>query len=436
MPADTVAVGSPCRFKPRSITEPLHAESALPAQPVPRIMDFRGTYKGGGGPDKTILNSAARHDPAKVHVMVTYIRQPDDSEFQIPEMARRLGINYIDVPDGSPLDRTCLRTLKELLQKHELTVIHAHDEKTLLYAWLLKCMKPGLTIMYTCHSHPMYGREAFTSLLGYLKFKLRQRVQIILMQRYHKPIITVSHDTKRRLITNGLAGKDVDVLHNGIDLSVWQQKNAGRLLREELNIPDDGFLVGTVARITYDKDLPTFYRVAQEVAAMVPNVTFVIVGDGNGDELERAREEIARRGLQQLVRFTGHRTDLLNIYPSFDVFLMTSLTEGLPNTLLEAMAMGVPAVSTEVGGIPELLEAGKSGFLAPVGDASGLAGHVITLLKDPRLRETCGMFSRKRVEDHFSFDRRVSVMEDYYSWFAGIRSRPRGEQVNDDFQAL
>lgn len=439
MPAYTVAVGSPCQFKTRIITEPLHAECSVPAKPIPRIMDFRGTYKGGGGPDKTILNSAAKHDPEKVHVMVTYLRQPEDTEFQIPEMARRLGINYVDVQDGGMIDFTCLRTLKELLLEHDLDVIHAHDEKTLLYAWLLKYMKPDLKIMYTCHSHPMYRREAFTSLMGYLKFKLRQKVQIFLMQRYQKPIITVSHDTKKRLLMNGLEGKDVAVLHNGIDLSVWQQGNPRLLLREELSIPDDGFLVGTVARITYDKDLPTFYRVAQEVAARVPKVTFVIVGDGNGDELEKAREEIAVRGLDSLIRFTGHRNDLAEIYSSFDVFLMTSLTEGLPNTLLEAMSMSVPSVSTAVGGVPELLKAGTCGFLAPVGDAEVLAGHVITLLKDPLLRESCGAASRRRVEDHFSFDRRVRTMEDYYSWFDGDNSLPVLKEIaaqeSADFQA-
>src|SRR6185369_16178643 len=106
---------------------------------IPRVMDLRGTYKGGGGPDKTVLNSAARDDPARVHVLVTYLRQPGDSEFQIPQMARRLGINYVDVIDGGTLDWACLRKLKELLRIHRLDVIHAHDDKTLFYAWLLKC---------------------------------------------------------------------------------------------------------------------------------------------------------------------------------------------------------------------------------------------------------------------------------------------------------
>lgn len=387
-------------------------------------MDLRGTYKGGGGPDKTVLNSAAQHDPERVYVLVTYIRQPDDREFQIPAMARSLGINYVDVPDGSTLDRSCLRQLKRLLHEHELTVVHAHDDKTLLYAWLLKQMLPGLRIMYTCHSHAIYRRVEFSSLKAYLAFKARQKIQIFLMKRYLSPIITVSHDTKKRLVANGLDEKDVRVLHNGIDIDFWRREGAAPALREELGIAPGGFLVGTVARITYDKDLPTFYRVAEEVAKKNANVTFVIVGDGYGGELPRARAEVARRGLGELVRFTGHRNDLRNIYASFDLFLMTSLTEGMPNTLLEAMALGVPAVSTLVGGVPELLEQGKGGFLAPVGDAEGLATAVLRLIDDPELLRQCGAACRERIEQQFSFARRVRLMEDYYDWFSGVGPLP------------
>lgn len=422
MPDNTVAIGSPCQFKPR--TDP---PAVPPSTPIPRVMDLRGTYKGGGGPDKTVLNSAAQHDPARVHVLVTYIRQPHDHEFQIPDMARQLGVNYVDVIDGKTIDWACLGKLKELLREHRLTVVHAHDDKTLLYAWLLRFMVPGLKIMYTCHSHAVYDRDDFASWSSYAKFKMRQRIQIMLMRRCIKPIITVSHDTKRRLLGNGLKAHDVAVLHNGIDISRWQRNGARPALRDELGVPPGHFLVGTIARITYDKDLPTFYRVAEAVAARLPNVTFVIVGDGYGDELARARAEISRRGLEKLIRFTGHRNDLPDMYVSLDVFLMTSLTEGMPNTLLEAMALGVPAVSTMVGGIPELLEPGREGFLAPVGDAEALAGYVLDMLADPSLRERCGKACRERIERDFSFANRVRRMEDYYAWFAG--SAPRPDQV-------
>jgi glycosyltransferase involved in cell wall biosynthesis len=394
------------------------------AIPIPRVMDLRGTYKGGGGPDKTVLNSAAQHDPACVHVLVTYLRQADDHEFQIPDMAKRLGINYIDVIDNIALDLVCLRELKRILREHELSVVHAHDDKTLLYAWLLKLMMPDLRIMYTCHSHAVYRRNKFASLKAYLAFKMRQKVQIFLMKRYLKPIITVSMDTKKRLVANGMADKNVAVLHNGIDIDFWRRDTAQPALRKELGIEPGSFLVGTVARITYDKDLATFYRVAEEVARHNTNVTFVIVGDGYGDELPKARAEVERRGIDRLVRFTGHRNDLLNIYASFDVFLMTSLTEGMPNTLLEAMAMGVPSVSTLVGGVPELIEHGKEGFLAPVGDAEGLATAVLDLIQNPSLRTQCGLACRDRIEKDFSFSRRVRLMEDYYHWFSDSSSRP------------
>jgi len=427
MPDDTVAMGPPCLFKhrPRNGAGNNGTDVVSPrrSDPVPRVMDLRGTYKGGGGPDKTVLNSAARHDPERVHVLVTYIRQPRDNEFRIPEMARRLGINYVDVTDGGLLDLACLKQLKKIVREHDLTLIHAHDDKTLLYAWMLKLMQPGLKIMYTCHSHAVYGRDAFASAGAYLKFKLRQKAQILLMGRYQKPIITVSHDTRKRLVKSGLSEQDVAVLHNGIDLAAWRRRG-GRVLREELGIPDHGFLVGTVARITYDKDLPTFYRVAEELSARIAGVTFVIVGDGYGDELEKARQEVASRGLEKVVRFTGHRNDLLDVYESFDVFLMTSRTEGLPNTLLEAMALGVPSVSTAVGGVPELLIHGSCGFLAPVGAADELASHVASLLNDRQLLEMCGRACRQRVEEHFCFDRRVRSMEEYYAWYAGQGSRP------------
>ncbi len=421
MPENTVAIGSPCQFKKRTISTSSQKEISTP---VPRIMDFRGTYKGGGGPDKTVLNSAAQHNSEKVHVMVVYLRQPTDDEFQIPEMARRLGINYIDVPDCSMVDRTCLEQLKHIVKDHNLQIIHAHDDKTLLYAWLLTFMVPGLKIMHTCHSYANYRREHFSSVTHYLSFRFRQKILTFLMNRHLKPIITVSHDTRRRLVTAGINTSDVTVLHNGIDLSVWQSNKATPVLREELDIKPGGLLVGTVARITPEKDLPVFYRVAEEVAALMPDVTFVIVGDGYGNELEKAREEVVQRGLAGCVHFTGHRTDLINVYASLDVFLMTSHTEGLPNTLLEAMAMELPSVSTAVGGIPELLDTSCGGFLAPVGDASCLAGHVVNLLRDERLRAQCGVACRERVSTLFSFARRVQLMEEYYAWFAGQAPLP------------
>ena len=122
-------------------------------------------------------------------------------------------------------------------------------------------------------------------------------------------------------------------------------------------------------------------------------------------------------GLSSSVKFTGHRTDLKNIYSSFDLFLMTSLTEGMPNTVLEAMALELPVVSTDIGGLPELVEDGVSGLLLPVGDVDSLSEAVTRLLNDEKLREQYSLAARKKIEQNFDFSNRVKKMEELYVQF-------------------
>lgn len=416
---NTVVVGSPARFlSKKDIPEIVEAEDSIQPDPV-RVMDFRGTYKGGGGPDKTVLNSAALHDPEKVDVLVTYIKQPDDDEFQIPQMAAERNLKYVDLIDHGRFDLKCLFGLRKLIKQNRIQVLHTHDDKTLLYGVALRLIVPGLRLLHTCHSHSVYERKTFSSTVSWYKFQLRKKIQLFLMKCHHKPILTVSGNTRQRLIDGGLRPDTVQVLHNGIDVDKWSRSGALKILRKELGLNDEQLLVGTVARITYDKDLPTFFAVAQKVVAEIPEAVFVIVGDGYGDELGRAKVDVEKMGLSDVVKFTGHRNDLKNIYASFDIFLMTSLTEGMPNTVLEAMALELPIVSTNVGGLPELVEDEISGLLAPVGEVTLLSEAVSKLLNDEKLRKQFAKAARKRIEQHFDFANRVKCMEDLYLRFAG-----------------
>jgi glycosyltransferase involved in cell wall biosynthesis len=383
-----------------------------------RVLDFRGTYKGGGGPDKTILNSAVKHDKSRVYVQVLYLRDPTDKEYSIDTWAASLGVNYLEVFDRKLIDLRCIREIKEIIKEQKLTLIHAHDEKTLLYGWMIQKTMPEVRIMYTCHLHSPYVRKDFNKLKGFLNFKLRRKVNIWLMKRYHKPLLAVSHHTKKCMVADGLQDSDIQVLHNGIDIDVWQAELGQPVLREELGISADDWLVGTVARIAAQhKDLPTFYRVAAKVCKRLPSVKFVIVGDGHGEEMAKAQKLVTDLGMEKNIFFTGHRTDLLDIYRSFDLFLMTSLTEGLPNTVLEAMALKIPVVSTAVAGVPELVVENKTGFLSPIADVNGLADHVIAVLGDRKKMRECGEAARAHIEQGFSFADRVRAMENYYESF-------------------
>ncbi len=386
-----------------------------------RVLDFRGTYKGGGGPDKTILNSAVQHDKSRVYVQVLYLRDPADKEYSIDKWAENLGVNYLEVFDRKLIDRRCVREITKIIKDQDLTLIHAHDEKTLLYGWMIKRVLPKIRIMYTCHLHSPYIRRDFDSLAAFLNFKVRRKANIWLMQRFDKPILAVSHHTKKCMIDDGLREEDIQVLHNGIDIDVWRSELGKPVLRQELHIGENELLVGTVARIAAQhKDLTTFYQVAAEVCKRMPNVKFVIVGDGHGDAMAKAKQRVAELGMENKFYFTGHRTDLLDVYTSLDLFLMTSLTEGLPNTVLEAMALEVPVVSTSVAGVPELLVHGETGFLSPIRDIKSLSNQVVELLEDADRRAQFGQNARKRIEKDFSFAKRVCRMEDYYELFDKI----------------
>lgn len=389
----------------------------MPSTPL-RIMDLRGTYKGGGGPDKTILNSAAQHDKSRVDVLVTYLKQPNDNDFRIAEMARSLSLNYIDLVDYSMFDWHCIRQLKKIIRQEKISLLHSHDDKTLLYSVILKYLVPGLRIMHTCHSHSEYAKDSFPNSKAYWKYRLRKKLLIWLMSQHTPPVLTISNNTRQRLIRSGLKAENVTVLYNGIDTEHWRRSKATPVLKDELQLSENDLLVGTVARITYDKDLPTFFEVARKVTKQMPNVKFVIVGDGNGNELQLAKKDVACRGLEKVIFFTGHRSDLIDVYASFDLFLMTSLTEGLPNTALEAMAMEVPVVSTSVGGIPELVIQEENGLLCQVGDTTNLSEAIISMLQQPEFHKTMAVNSRNRIEAKFDFAKRVILLENVYSSFS------------------
>lgn len=386
-------------------------------QPV-RVMDFRGTYKGGGGPDKTILNSAVLHNPSKVNVLVTYLRDPSDTEYSIDTWAKKLNVKYVDVMDAKLIDLRCIQRLKNLIDENNIHLIHSHDDKTLLYGLILKMMRPKVRIMYTCHLHSLYTKKDFQSYTDYLRFYIRKKIIIGLMRFYQKPVLAVSQYTMESLAVDGFINDNVAVLHNGIDSDYWKKENGRPVLRDELNISDDCLIVGTVARIAQKhKDLPSFYKVAAGIHKNQSNVRFVIVGDGHGRLLDDAKKIVTDLGLKDVIHFTGHRTDLLDIYRSFDLFLMTSRTEGLPNTVLEAMAMEVPVVSTLVAGVPELIKNQETGLLCPIGDIKALTDSVLRLLNDEKLRIQFANKARQIIECKFSFKERVLSMEQYYKDF-------------------
>jgi len=203
----------------------------------------------------------------------------------------------------------------------------------------------------------------------------------------------------------------VETLHHGLDpaaLPVPEQNG----VRAELGIPEDAPVVGTVANFKAAKDHATLLRAAAQVRRAVPSVRFVLVGQG---PLEAETRRLAGRlGLEETVVFAGFRTDATRLMAGFDAFALSSTYEGLPIALIEAMAVGVPAVVTRVGGTPEVVADGVHGYLVPPRDPAALAAGLTRMLEDRPLRDRLGAAAAARAQD-FDIRKAVRRMEQVYA---------------------
>jgi glycosyltransferase involved in cell wall biosynthesis len=207
----------------------------------------------------------------------------------------------------------------------------------------------------------------------------------------------------------------------GIDVSYFRPGAPTRDLREELGLPSSEQLVGLISYLRSYKGHEYFIDAAARVAAKRKGVTFLIIG--RGPEEARLRARITEQGVQHKVRMLGYREDLLNVFHSLDVFVIPSVEgDTIPQVLMQAMAVGLPVVSTTVGSIPDVVRNGDTGFVVPPRDAAALADRIQDLLGNARLRAEMGAAGRSLVERSYSIDRMLDELERVYR--RATRSHP------------
>jgi glycosyltransferase involved in cell wall biosynthesis len=227
-------------------------------------------------------------------------------------------------------------------------------------------------------------------------------------------IVCVSEQNRRAHVD--LLGRDprkCRLIHHGVDLGRFRPRPASQEMRTDLGIAPGDAVVGTVSRLgERRKGVADFLAMAAAVATLRPDVRFLVVGDGElRPELERYAHEL---GIADQVIFAGERSDVPGFLASMQVFVMPSHYEAGPYSLLEAMAMGRPVVSTLTGLATEVIEDGQNGFLVPIGDIRALSRAVLTLLADGDLARRVGERGRRQVECHHSVAAMVEATLDAY----------------------
>jgi glycosyltransferase involved in cell wall biosynthesis len=294
-------------------------------------------------------------------------------------------------------------------------VVHTHMAKAgllartaaVLYNWTHPSARTR--IVHTYHGHVLDGY--FSPLKTRLFIALER-----LLARGSDTLIAISPRVRDELVDRyriGSRGQFV-LIPLGLELDAF-----GRITpddrtqaRRALGIAEDALVMTTVGRLTAIKQQTLFLDMAQRIAARFPTAVFLIVGDG---ELRADLEADARaRGLADRVRFLGWRRDLATIYGATDVFTITSRNEGTPVALIEAMASGVPGVSTDVGGVRDVIVDGSVGIVVPPDDAAALAEAVDGLLSNPERRAEMSARARMSSLSRFQFDRLTADIADLY----------------------
>lgn len=307
------------------------------------------------------------------------------------------------------------RFVRDSVARSRPDIVHSHGPRAHLFAGLALRGNSSAPLVSTAHgsfAQFALGHEReFGDLhkrLRLLKYESMERLTGHLADRF----IAVSEATRRDLIElAGVPAAKVEVVYNGVEEQNFVEKQLQELrLRLECRPGDQ--LVVFAGRLAYHKGAG-FFTVAAETLTKPPNVRFVIVGEGPMET--EIRRRAARPPLAGRLTLTGRREDAVAIIASADLFVLPSLSEGLPLTLLEAAMCGRAVVASNTGGMPEIVKNGETGLLVPPGDATALAESIVSLLSDQREREKMGAAARQLWERKFTADVMVDKLEKTYS---------------------
>lgn len=304
-----------------------------------------------------------------------------DEGFPVEVLGRRPGVDW-----------RCASRLGALLRRERIDLLHAHQYTPFFYATAARLPGRRPPVLMTEHGRtfPDFPRP-------------KRMVANRLLLRRQDRIVGVGQAVRQALIDNeGFPPARVGVIYNGIDLSPFNHgAHDCKAVRREIGLDAGDLMIIQVARLDSLKDHATAIRTLERVVSRRPEARLVLVGEG--PETALIRELTRQLGLEPNVRFLGLRADVARLLSAADIGLLTSVSEGIPLAVIEVMAAGKPIVSTDVGGVREVVEDGRTALLlAPSGDDAALAEHILRLAADPALQERMGRLGRERAESVFS----------------------------------
>ncbi len=355
------------------------------------------------GAEAVVLNLSLGLKRVGIRSMIGCFSDGKRRNEQLAALAKSNGIDVRYVREKKKLDFAIAKQIRDTCCESKVAFVNSHGYKSSFYSMIAKIFY-GIPFIVTCHSwtkeHP---KLRFYNYLGKISMLFSERV------------VAVSETVASEIGNWPHIRRKLRVIQNGINIEN-RLKDVGsakkQVLRKELGVKEVSKLVGTLGRLIPLKAHDDLIRAAKIVCEKMCDVEFILAGDG--PLLSSLKVLAKRHGISDRFHFLGFRDDAISILQLLDVFVLPSKIEGLPISLLEAMAIGKPVVATEVGGIPSVIRDGFNGLLVQPGDVMSLAQSIVALLCYSDYREELSRKGKATVSKQFSMER---MAKDYASLY-------------------
>jgi glycosyltransferase involved in cell wall biosynthesis len=368
---------------------------------MPVVLDTRVVTGTGGGPDKTILNSPRFLEPVGYRNVCAYMHPPDDPGFaELQGKADSLRAPLLSVPDRGPWDTRVITRLLDICRRERVAIWHGHDYKSNALGLVVRRWWP-MRLVTTVHGWVKRTRRT----------PLYYGLDRLCLPRYER-VICVSPDLLDECRTAGVPDQRCVLIENAIDTQQFSRSHSVAEAKRRLDCDANRLVVGAIGRLSAEKGFDLLIRAVDVLIRAGVDLELVIVGEGDQrSELDRLVRSL---GQCDRIRLLGYRADTIELYQAMDVFALSSLREGLPNVLLEAMALETPVVATRIAGVPRLVEHEGNGLLVDPQSIDQLAAAIGRFASDAGLRARLGRAGRATIERDYSFATRMAKIRTIY----------------------
>ena len=366
------------------------------------VLHLRNTITDGGV-EKMLLNWCNHLDGTRLRFSIVGFANPGDPEARLLNRAEALQVPTFRLPWGRRKRLlAAVDNLVRIIQSTKASIVHSHDAKSNVVASLAQ-LRTGVPVVGSAYA--WFGSRSV------FRVRFYEWLDVHMLRRF-QAVMAVSESLKRESVELGLDPQRLVLIRSGVDYESLQQIPDRSAVRRSLGLAPQDIVFGNLARLWPEKGHNHLLDAFRIVVNHHPSAKLVIIGTGPLEDRIRAQaKDLGIESSVVLPGFPDHIADLIHI---LDVQVHSSLYEGLPMAVLQGMAAGLPIVSTDVGGIREVLTHGKTGIIVPAGDCARLASAMLEVIQDPTAARRMGETARRFVREHYSMETTMKDLEAAY----------------------